>query len=334
MRKPKKYNWMSIAILALVLGIGWNSGDSGAAERKYPDRTIQVIFGYEPGGTDVSFRPFTEKLSEYLGQPIAYIYKPGAAGVIGASFVAKAKPDGYTLLGTSQTPIIFTPITQEGAGYSLDDFAPICGVASSSIMLAVKANSPWKTLKDIVEEARKNPGKLTYSTSTILGSNHIAMEMFARRAKIDMIHVPCKGSAPAVTALLGGQVDMTCSNMQPLTPHFASGTLRAIGVFNKDKSRVRGYPNVPTFSELGYPVVHVVFYGLLAPKGTSEEVVRTISAGLKKVVDQNKEFIEDRLDKMSLNLDFLMPREFDMALKEYNEEWGKIIKDLMKSMKK
>jgi tripartite-type tricarboxylate transporter receptor subunit TctC len=334
MKNKKKYNLMSIVILVLILGIGWNSSDSRAAERKYPDRPIQLIFGYQPGGTDVSFRPFTEKLSEYLGQSIAYIYKPGASGVIGASFVKNAKPDGYTLLGTSQTPIIFTPITQEGAGYSLDDFTAICGTASSSIMLAVRANAPWKTLKDIVEEARKSPGKLTYSTSTILGSNHIAMEMFTRQAKIDMTHVPYKGSAPAVTALLQGEVDMACSNMPPFIPFFSAGKLRPIAVFNKGKERIRGFSNVPTLTELGYPVVHVVFYGLLAPKGTPEEVVRTISTGLKKVVDQDKDFIEGLLDKMSLNLNFLMPKEFAATLKEYNEEWGKIIRDLMKPMKK
>ena len=320
----------AISIVTFVMLIEGSTLSPWAAEIKYPTRPIQIIIGYEPGSTDMGLKPFTDRLQEYLGQPVSYVYKPGAAGTIGASFVAKAKPDGYTILGTSQTPVILSPLTKD-LDYKLDDFIPVCRASKSSLILAVKADSRWKTIREIVAEAKKSPAKLTYSSAAVFGSNHLVMEEFVKLAGINMTHVPCKGSAPAVTAALGGHVDMVSSTMAPLSPHLKSGALRPLGVFEKE--RIREFPDVPTFSEVGYPVTHVVWYAFFAPKGTSEEVVKIFSTAIQKVVKEHHHFIEDRLGKISLNPAFLKYDEFAREVKDYNEEMKRIIKELMKTIK-
>jgi tripartite-type tricarboxylate transporter receptor subunit TctC len=319
--------WIGVLSTVAFLTIGLVIRECRAAGEKYPNKTIQVVICYQPGATDMAFRPFTEKLPEYLGQPIAFAFKPGAAGGAGASFVARAKPDGYTLIGTSNSPVITAPLTKE-LDYTLYDFAPICRLVSSPIVMAVKSDSPWKNLKEVVEEAKKSPGKLTYSTAGVFGTTHVPMELFVKSAGINLTHVPCEGSTPGVTALLGGHVSMTCSTMPTILPHFKSGALRPIAFFEKD--RLKEFPDVPTFTELGYPVVYFLWYGLMAPKGTSEEVIKTISGACKKLIQEQPKHIEDRLEKLSLKLVFLNPEEFAKETKDEYEYMKKIIEELKK----
>lgn len=326
MRKQIHSKWISVLIIAAFI-VEMTITGSWAAEAKYPNRLIQVVICYEPGSTDMSIRPFVDKLPEYLGKPMAFVYKPGASGATGASFVSKVRPDGYTLIGTSQSPVMISPLTKGDLGYTLDDFVPICKLVKSPVVVAVKADSPWKTLKDIVEEAKKSPGKITYSTTGVFGTPHVPVEMFLKSAGIEMTHVPCPGTAPAVTALLGGHVNMTSATMASITPHIKSGVVRPLAVF--EKQRLKVFPNVPTFTELGYPVVLYVWYGFLAPKGTPEEVVKTIYTACKKIVENHKSFIEDRLEKMSLTLDFSGPEEFAKEIHAENEIMKKIVNDLM-----
>ena len=301
---------------------------SWAADKKYPTRTIQIVVCYQPGSTDMAIRPFIDRLPDYLGQPVAFVYKPGASGAVGASFVSKAKPDGYTLIGTSQSPIMICPLTKEGLDYTLDGFIPICRLSRSPVLVAVKSDSPWKTPKDLVEDAKKSPGKLTFSSTGVLGTPTLPMEIFIRLTDIKMTHVPCPGTAPAVTALLGGHVHATTATMASITPHIKSGALRPLGVFEKERLKV--FPDVPTFTELGYPVVLSVWYGLLAPKGTSEEVINSIYGACRKIVEDHRKSIEDQLEKLSLTLDFVEPGEFAREIKVENEVIRKIVVDLMK----
>lgn len=173
------------------MGIGWVPSEGGAAERKYPNRPIQVVIAAAPGGTDLIFRPFTEKMAEVLGQPMAFVFKPGASGMTGASFVAQSKPDGYTLIGTSNTPVMIAPLTKE-ADYSIDDFVPICRLVKTPLMVAVRTDSPWKSIKDIAAEAKKSPGLLTFSTSGVFSFNHLLMEMFTKHAGIQLTMFPAR----------------------------------------------------------------------------------------------------------------------------------------------
>jgi tripartite-type tricarboxylate transporter receptor subunit TctC len=331
----RRMNFGHVSIITILLSmivfagsvrtIGW------AAEGKYPSRAVQFVICYQPGSTDMAIRPFVDRLPDYLGQPVSFVYKPGASGAIGASFVTKAKPDGYTLIGTSQSPIMLCPLTKD-VDYTLDNFIPICRLVKSPVLVAVKADSPWKTVKDLVEDAKKSPGKFTFSSTGVLGTPTLPMEIFVKMADIKMTHVPCPGTAPAVTALLGGHVDSTTATMASITPHIRSGALRPLGVF--EKKRIKAFPEVPTFTEQGYPVSLSVWYGLLAPKGTSDEVVKTIYEACKKILDDHRKSVEDQLDKLSLELDFSAPGDFVKEIKEENDTMAKIVKDLMEKMPK
>jgi tripartite-type tricarboxylate transporter receptor subunit TctC len=197
--------------------------------------------------------------------------------------------------------------------------------------LVVRADSPWKTLKDIIEEAKKSPGKLTCSSAGIYGGTGIAIELFLKMAGINITHVPTLGSAPAVTALLGGHVSMSSQSFGATLPHIQSGTLRMIGVYEKE--RLKEFPEVPTFSEWGYPVVISSGYGLLAPKGTPEEVVKTIYKATEKAFEIHKKSIEDVVKKMSLQIDLTNPEEYGNYLKAQNELFKKIISELKKTTK-
>ncbi len=329
MGKEKSSRGMNLLLLALTIVVIVTS-NTWAAESKYPNRPIQIVVPYQPGFTDVVLRIFTDRWQEALGQTMPFIYKPGAAGAVGASFVAKAKPDGYTLVASTNAPVLLTPTTKE-LDYTSEDFAPICRLTKTPVMFTVKTDSPWKTLKELVEEAKKNPGKVTYATSGIFGTSHFPVEMFVKLAKINMTHVPCAGDGPAATALLGGGVNMVSCTVTAVVPHIRSGALRPIGVFAKE--RLKDYPDCPTFSELGYPIVQYVWVGILGPKGLPEQVVKTIHTTGRKIVENNKSIIEDRLGKMSLMLDFLGPQEFGAEMKTEGATMKGIFDELKKSIK-
>ncbi|MFH0801985.1 MAG: tripartite tricarboxylate transporter substrate binding protein [bacterium] len=327
----RNFQWMGgLAIFFLVLLVTGFS-DEGRAADSYPTKPITVVICYQPGSTDVSLRLFTERMASYLGQPMAFVYKPGAAGAAGGLFAAKSQPDGYTLIGGSQAPLIISPLTKDDVGYSLDDFVPVVRLANSVGLIAVKAGSPWKTLKDLVEDARKSPGKITFSTSGVFSSPHLKIAMFLKAAGVDLTHVPTTGSTPAMTALLGGHVQVTSSALNTLRPHLKSGALRPLAFF--EKTRLSEFPNVPTFLELGYPEGFSVWYGILAPKGTPKEIVNTIYEAAKKAITEQKKEIEDGLNKLSLRLDFLSPQEFTKEIREESDEVKRFIKELKTTSK-
>ncbi len=315
--------WM-ILILSFMFITGLNI-ECWSGEIKYPTRMVQIVVPYPPGAMDTAIRPFTDRMPDYLGQSFSFNYKPGAAGSIGASFVAKSRPDGYTLLVTSPAPVLQSPLTKE-LDYKLEDFVPICRIADYQIVLAVKGDSPWKTVKDVIEAAKKNPGKITYSSAGVFGTTHIPVELFQKAAGIQMTHVPCAGTAPAVSALLGGHVTMTSSTFALITPHFKSGALRPIAVFNKERSKQ--LPNVPTFTEAGYPVVLTGWYGIMAPKGTPVEVINTFYGACKKIVNEHRAAIEGQMENMSLLLNLLSPEEYGKELQEEKEMMRKLIKEI------
>ncbi len=323
----KTVRFFEIGILVFILAFS-AVGEGLSAEEKYPTRPIQVVIGFQPGDTDNALRPFIEKMPEYLGQPMSFVYKPGAAGSVGAGFVAAAKPDGYTMVGTSQSSIAVVPLTQKGLSYTWESFAPICFFVDVPYLLAVNSNSPWKTIKDFVAAAKKEPGKLSYSSSGTFGLPHICGEMFAKAAGIKLNYIPSQGTTPAVTAVLGGHVDAVSSPSTPSMPHLKSGALRALAVFGRE--RVKYLPDVPTFSEMGYPVIVDIIVGLLAPKGTPKEAIDTLNLAAKKAIENHKAFIVDRLDKIGLTLHYAGPVEYAAALKHNHEMFSEVLKDLIK----
>jgi len=331
MRKQNRFHWMSMMMIGFFLVMVCLTSQAWAAGEKYASRPIQIVVGYQPGTVDTSLRPFTDKLPEYLGQPISFLYKPGASGTIGASFVAKSKADGYTLLAGTPGAVVMAPLYRQGIGYFFEDLFPICSLVDSPQILVLKADSRWKSIQDVISEAKKAPGKITYSTSGVLGNSHIPVELFLKMAGLKMTHVPTDGAARSVQSLLGGHVDMVSVTMGSSLPLIKSGNLRLIASF--DKQRLKEFPNAPTMSELGYPVVITSWYSLLAPKGTPPEVVKAIEKGCEKVMQEHKGFVADRVKQLGLRMAYLNTEQFTNELRMQRDALREIVRDLAKTVK-
>ncbi len=322
--------WRIVILVCLIASIISIYARSEAAD-KYPSRPIEVVIGFGPGSTDVALRPFVEKLQEVLGQPISFVYKPGAGGAIGASFVAKAKPDGYTLFGCSMAPLVTGPLTMEGLDYSLDSFVPIVRTVVQPVGLAVKADARWKTLKDFIEEARKSPGKLSFTTVARFGTDHIPMEMLQKMEGFKLTNVPTTGTADCMSAVLGGHTSMNVQNMVPLAPHLRSGALRALAIIGKE--RFSEFPDVPTLAELGYPIFYMGWYGIVGPKGMPKDVLQTILNACDKVMELHGKTLQDQQKKMMSTPAYIKGDDFGKELRAYHDMTKKVLEDLKKPPK-
>jgi tripartite-type tricarboxylate transporter receptor subunit TctC len=274
----------------------------------FPVKPIQVVIPFAPGDTDNMLRPFLDKMGEFLGQSVIMTYKAGAGGGIGAGSVASSPPDGYTLVGTSQGSIVVVPTFNNAIKYSTESFAPIASISEGGFILVVKADSQWKTMQELIEYSKKNPKKINYTTSGAMGVTHLIAEIFANEAGIQWTHIPEKGSGPAVTALLGGHVQLSSAAIGPAMAHVRAGTLRALAVFS-DK-RLKAFPDVPTLKELGYKVEARALYGILAPKDTPKAVVDAIFLAAKKAGEKYQMQISDSLTAMGAQPALLDPKEY------------------------
>ena len=239
----------------------------------YPDKPITVINPWTSGGpADTVARPVLQKLSERLGQPVIMENKPGANGVIGSAFVARAVPDGYTLLFSHVGPITISPAVQKEMPYdSVRDFKPITQVVSAPLVLTVRPSLPIHNLKELVDYARANPGKLSYGSVGPGSTTHLAGEILSSMADIKLLHVPYKGAAPVINDMLGGSIEMTFLNIAGSISYIKSGQLRAIAVTTLKRSSL--LPDLPTIAET-YPGFEVnSWYGLMAPAKTPDDIV-------------------------------------------------------------
>ncbi len=243
----------------------------------YPNKQIRMVVPYPPGGpTDLTARVVAAEMSNSLGQSIVVDNRPGASGMIGAEMVARAEPDGYTILANASLHVINSYIYPDMRFDALKDFEPITQLAAVPLVLVVPANSPIKSVKDLVEFGKKNPGKLNFGSSGNASAPHLAGESFKSAAGIEMQHVPYKGSAPALADLVGGQVQLIFDSMPSAMPFIKSGKLRAIAVTTSQ--RVKALPDLPTIAESGYPNFDIsTWYGYWAPKGTPAAIVEKLS---------------------------------------------------------
>ena len=245
------------------------------AQEAYPAKPITLIVPFPPGGVaDIVGRPFADALSRELKQPVVIENKPGAGGGIGMGMVAKAKPDGYTLL-LALSSISILPEADKVLGraplYQLDQFTPLARLTADPTVLAVRADSPWKSLQEFIDDARKRPGAITYGSSGNYGTMHVPMEMFAHSAGLKMLHVPFTGGGPAVIALLGGQVDALSTGPSTVLQHVKAGKIRVLAQWGD--RRLASLPDVKTLSESGYDAVFFQWSALFAPAGTPEPIV-------------------------------------------------------------
>lgn len=295
---------------------------TGVARSEYPERPVTIIVGFPAGGAiDLPIRAIAMGSEKYLGQPIIVENRPGGSGQVSLSMTAAAKPDGYTLCGASANTIIRVPLMQKVTTYKpLKSFTPIIGYASSHNALVVKSDAPWKTFKELIDYAKKNPGKIKYSTAGIGTSMHHAMEYLALKEAVKWVHIPDKGNIPAITALLGGHVD-ACSSGSDFSPYAKSGRVRALAVYIEN--RLPAFPDVPTLRELGYDFAIEQVFCIVGPAGLPPEVVRKLENAFKKGLEtpQFKLTIE-QLDNIPV---YYNSEDFGRFLKEI---WFKLEKSL------
>ena len=243
----------------------------------YPNKQIRMVVPYPPGGpTDLTARVVAAEMSNALGQSIVVDNRPGASGMIGAEIVARAEPDGYTFLANASLHVINSYIYPDMRFDALKDFEPITQLAAVPLVLVVPVSSPIKTVKDLVEFGKKNPGKLNFGSAGNASAQQLAGESFKSVAGIEMQHVPYKGSAPALADLVGGQIQLMFDSMPSAMPFIKSGKLRPIAVTTV--KRAQALPDLPTIAESGYPGFDIAtWYGYWAPKGTPAAVVEKLS---------------------------------------------------------
>ena len=314
-----------IGVIVFSLAVSFTGVSRG--QKRFPAKPINVIIPFQPGDTDNNLRPFTDKMAQHLGQPLNFVYKPGASGSVGAQFVRTSEPDGYTLVGTQQSCIVLVPLTTKGVVYTWKDFTPVCGLAGGYNVIAVQSKSRWKNIRELLEEAKQNPGKISYSSgSGALGITTLIAEAFFKEAGVKLNLIPAQGSGPAVMAILGGHTDAVSSQITPAFPHIQAGSLRALAV--STEKRLPSMPDVPTCKELGYDVVVPSLYGLLAPKGTPKEVVEAIVLAAKKVAEENRAAIDASLSKSGMIIQYCGPEQWGEFLKSQSEYWTKTVKAL------
>ena len=254
---------------------------SSAAHAQFPDRPITMIVPFPPGGVaDTVARPVAEAMGRELKQPVVIENKPGAGGGIGMAQVAKAKPDGYTIL-MSLASLTVLPEADKILGrepmYQINQLRPIARFTADPTVFAVRADAPWKTLADFIDDAKKNPGKFTYGSSGNYGTMHVPMEMFAGATGVKLVHVPYTGAGPAIVGLLGGQVDALATGPASIVQHVKGGKVRVLAHWGD--VRLVALPEVPSLKELGTNVEYAQWSGLFVPAATPDGAVAQAARG-------------------------------------------------------
>ncbi|MDB5601876.1 MAG: transporter substrate-binding protein [Xanthobacteraceae bacterium] len=273
--------------MAAGLPIASLAGAPAFSATAWPTRPVTVVVGVAAGGqADIAARAVSVGLAKVVGQPVIVDNRTGAGGAIGAAVVVRSDPDGHTLLMALSAAVVL-PEAERLAGrkplYEMSQFTPVARVLGDPNLLTVPANSPYKTVKDLVDDAKKRPGEIAYASSGNFGGTHLSMEMFCQNADIKLLHVPYRGGAPALSGLLGDQVAVTALGAGPLKGFTDDGKLRVLATFGAE--RHPAFPNAPTFAESGYPdVVFNVWAGLFAPKALPDDILAKLREAMRTVM--------------------------------------------------
>ena len=298
----------------------------GAADQ-FPTRPIRIVVPYAPGGNvDISARIIAPPLAEVLGQTVVVDNRPGAGGNLGASLVAKSTPDGHTLLVGSSGPLSVNPVIFKNLPYdSLKDFAPISTVQAVPLVLLASPKSGFNSVADVIAAAKSRPGKVTMASAGAGTTNHFAIELFAQMANVKVLHVPYKGSGPALSELLGGQVETMVDQLAASIGYVKDGRLKVLAVTTAQRSGV--LPNVPTLDELGYKGYQAsTLLGLLAPAGTPRPVIAKLNAAVRKTMDNAA--VAERFRGLGANPGASSPEEFSTRIRDELTQWRALVKKL------
>lgn len=291
--------------------------------QQYPTKPINMVVAFSPGGADFVTRVLANKTEKLLGQPFIISNNGAGGGSVALGVLAKERPDGYHLVSAMTTFLTLTPHFR-AVPYRYQDFVPVMSYGSPSLGLAVKADSPWKTLKEFLDYAKQNPGKVTYSTGGAGTAMHIAMEYVGKQEGIKWTHVPYPGGPAALPPLLGGHVTAAFTGGTDMLPHVQAGTVRPL-VFNSEK-RIKTYPNVPTFKELGYDVISETLSVILAPKGTPQAIVKKLQEVFQKGMD-DPEFTQ-AMEKTVFEIKYRNSEEMTKYVEEAYVRLGKRVTEL------
>ncbi len=297
-----------------------------AVAQNFPEKPVRIIVPFPSGGAyDVLARAIGQKLSESMGQQVLADNRPGGNTIIGTELAAKSAPDGYTLLMVGVQSFAIVPSLFKKLPYdTVKDFAPISFVGYSPLILVVYAGLPVKSVKELIDLAKSKPGKLNFASSGIGGSTHLAGELFKSMTGVDIVHVSYKGSTPALTDLLGGQVDLMFDSMVSALPHVKSGKLRALAITSDKRSSAA--PDVPTVAEAGGPGFKVdPWFGVVAPAGTPKEIVTKLNIAINKSLQLQD--VKNQLYRLGVEPVGTTPDEFALKIKSEIEKWSKVVKE-------
>jgi tripartite-type tricarboxylate transporter receptor subunit TctC len=317
-------------IVALSLLVLLALTSTAAAQEPYPTRPVSIIASFPPGGiADITGRPLAATLEKLLKNPFQIVNKVGAAGAVGNQFAAVAKPDGYTLL-LAITSVSFHPEKDKLFGqtptYTLDQLVGIARLSAEPSIVAVSAETPWKTFKELVDDAKKRPGQVTFSSSGLYGASHVPTEMWLQAAGITMRHLPTTGGGPMVTAVLGNHAQLTTAPITLVGTHARAGKMRLLA--HTGTGRLAGLPDVPALKDLGYDVEYSAWTALMAPKGTPPHVIKILRDAVKQAV-QEPEF-KNALAKADTPVSYQDADEFGAFLARDAATNGAVIRKIGK----
>lgn len=296
------------------------------AQDKYPSKPVMWICPYAAGGNaDSRSRQVAKAMSTVLGQPIIVDNKAGAGGNIGTEAIARGKPDGYTLGMGNFAPLAVNQSLFKKLNFDpLNDLTPICLIERGPLILMVRNDSPYKSVKDLVAAAKASPGKLSYGSGGIGGSHHLSGALFEHAAGIDMIHAPYKSGSAAATDLMGGQVQMMFEQMYAAMPSIQGGRMRALAITSKKRSPL--LPNIPTMAEQGFPEVEVLnWQGLIGPKGMSAELIKQLNAACNQALQTAD--VKEKILSQGNEVGGGTPEQFAALIKAEAPRWAKVVRD-------
>jgi tripartite-type tricarboxylate transporter receptor subunit TctC len=324
-RWTRKFYLGSILGTALLTGLSATSGLTAQAQN-YPSKPIRFVVPFTPGGSnDVLARVIGEKLSQAWKQPVVVENKPGAAGNIGAELVARSAPDGYTFLIAANNILAINPTLYNQLPFDpLKDFAPVTLIGTVPVLLVVNSSLPVKSVAELIELAKSSPDGLTYASSGSGSPQHLSSELFKSMSGVKLLHVPYKGAAPAVTDLIGGQVQMLLGPINSVLPHVKSGKLRALGVASTKRLPYLG--NVPTIDEAGLPGYESdIWIALVAPAKTPNEIIDKVQSEIGAILTQPD--VREKLAAQGIEPAGSSPESLSALISKDLTRWSKVIKE-------
>lgn len=321
---------LAIAVASSVLACFSASNAVRAAD--YPVRTVRFVIGFTAGGsTDIAGRILAQRLTEDLKQTFIVENRLGASGIIGADYVARSPPDGYTIfIGSPTTHAVVPQLLPKPPYHPLRDFSGVSELVYSPMLVVVHPSVPAKSIKDLIQLARARPGDLTYGSGGIGATPHMAGELFRFSTGIKMLHIPYKGESAAVVDLLAGQITLVFANLPVALPHVQAGRLRGLAMTSKERMKIA--PEFPTVAESGVPGFEAgTWFGMFAPKATPREIVAKLSADCKAALGARP--VEDRLAELGYAVVASNPVEFTKRMESEYAKWGKVIKQAGITMK-